>query len=129
MFKAPPVFGSNLKLINLFNQENPEDFVYNGFDRMMGMQIFSLPSCLGVRYNNEIYFYMSRGILNPNILESIPNQQVLQSIMIAPSILLSEAWESKEFKDFYLSIFHNLPCFYVANLFEDSDDQRKLLAI
>lgn len=30
-------------------------------------------SILGTRYNNEIYFYMSRGILNPNIMETIPN--------------------------------------------------------
>jgi hypothetical protein len=29
---------------------------------------------LGTRYNDEIYFYMSRGILNPNILETIPNE-------------------------------------------------------
>lgn len=32
---------------------------------------------IGTRYNDEIYFYMSRGILNPHILEVIPNQQVL----------------------------------------------------
>ena len=74
---------------------------------------------IGTRYNNEIYFYMSRGILNPNIMETIPNQQVLQSVMLAPSIILTEAWESPEFKSFYTSIFNNL--------FEDTDEERKLL--
>lgn len=74
---------------------------------------------IGTRYNNEIYFYMSRGILNPNIMETIPNQQVLQSVMLAPSIILTEAWESQEFKSFYTSIFNNL--------FEDTADERKLL--
>jgi hypothetical protein len=43
---------------------------------------------LGTRYNDEIFFYMSRGILNPNILETIPNHQVLQPVMIAPSNVL-----------------------------------------
>ena len=63
---------------------------------------------------------MSRGILNPNIMETIPNQQVLQSVMLAPSIILTEAWESQEFKSFYINIFNNL--------FEDTSDERNLLA-
>ena len=73
----------------------------------------------GTRYNDEVYFYMSRGILNPNILETIPNQQVLQSVMIAPSNVLKEAWESPEFKGFYTKIFNNL--------FEDSQEERRVL--
>jgi hypothetical protein len=74
---------------------------------------------IGARYNDEIYFYMSRGILNPNILETIPNEQVLQSVMVAPSIILCEAWNSQEFKNFYTSIFNNL--------FEDTPEERKIL--
>lgn len=63
---------------------------------------------------------MSRGILNPNILETIPNVQVLQSVMLAPSAILSEAWETEEFKNFYTSIFNNL--------FEDTPEEREILA-
>lgn len=62
---------------------------------------------------------MSRGILNPNILETIPNQQVLQPVMIAPSNVLQEAWESPEFKLFYTKIFNNL--------FEDTQEEKKVL--
>ena len=74
---------------------------------------------IGNRYNDYIYFYMSRGILNPNILETIPNHQVLQSVMIAPSNVLQEAWESTEFKQFYTKIFNNL--------FEDTPEEKKVL--
>jgi hypothetical protein len=62
---------------------------------------------------------MSRGILNPNILETIPNHQVLQSVMIAPSNVLKEAWDSAEFKQFYTKIFNNL--------FEDTQEERMVL--
>jgi hypothetical protein len=62
---------------------------------------------------------MSRDILNPNILETIPNQQVLQPVMIAPSNVLQEAWESTEFKLFYTKIFNNL--------FEDTQEEKKVL--
>jgi len=40
--------------------------------------------------------------------------------MLAPSMILTEAWESLEFKSFYTSIFNNL--------FEDTEEERKLLA-
>ena len=46
--------------------------------------------------------------MNPSILEAITNQQVLQSVMLTPSMLLTEAWKASEFKNFYLQIFRNL---------------------
>jgi hypothetical protein len=39
--------------------------------------------------------------------------------MLAPSIILVEAWQSPEFKSFYTSIFNNL--------FEDTDEEKKIL--
>jgi hypothetical protein len=63
---------------------------------------------------------MSRGILNPHILETIPNVQVLQTVMLAPSAILKEAWDTEEFKNFYTSIFNNL--------FEDTPEERKILS-
>ena len=40
-------------------------------------------------------------------------------MMLAPSIILVEAWQSPEFKSFYTSIFNNL--------FEDTDEEKKIL--
>jgi len=40
--------------------------------------------------------------------------------MLAPTIILSEAWQSQEFKTFYTSIFNNL--------FEDTEEERKILS-
>jgi hypothetical protein len=40
--------------------------------------------------------------------------------MLAPTIILAEAWESQEFKAFYTSIFNNL--------FEDTEEERKILS-
>jgi hypothetical protein len=120
LVKAPPILTLDIKLGNLCNPEHTDDFLYNDLIEFMGKQS-SLSKILGARYNNEIYFYMSRGILNPNIMETIPNEQVLQSVMLAPSIILTEAWESQEFKSFYTSIFNNL--------FEDTAEEKKSLEI
>lgn len=58
--------------------------------------------------------------MNPNILEAITNQQVLQTVMLTPSLLLAEAWKASEFKDFYVQIFRNL--------FEHNPQQLKALS-
>lgn len=64
---------------------------------------------------------MSRGLIDPSILEAIPNQQALQQILIAPSIMLQDAWlGGQEFKTFYQSIFNNLH--------EDTEEERKFFA-
>jgi hypothetical protein len=98
----------DVKLGNLCNPKGDiSDFVYDDLKDYLG-KLAAFLMCLGTRYNDEVYFYMSRGILNPNILETIPNHQVLQSVMIAPSNVLKEAWESPEFKQFYTKIFNNL---------------------
>ncbi len=52
---------------------------------------------------------MSRALIDPSILEAIPNQQVLSQIIVAPSMALKDAWEGgEEFRKFYQSIFNNL---------------------
>jgi hypothetical protein len=40
--------------------------------------------------------------------------------MLAPSAILSEAWETEEFKNFYTSIFNNL--------FEDTPEEKQILS-
>jgi Temperature dependent protein affecting M2 dsRNA replication len=56
---------------------------------------------IGPRFNDEVYFYMSRGLIEPSILESIINQQILPAILLAPNLSFVEAWESSEFKSYY----------------------------
>jgi hypothetical protein len=35
--------------------------------------LFHVKEYIGLRFNDEIYFYMSRGLIDPSILEVIPN--------------------------------------------------------
>jgi hypothetical protein len=64
----------DVKLGNLCNPKGDiSDFVYDDLKDYLGKLEFWSKESLGTRYNDEIYFYMSRGILNPNILETIPN--------------------------------------------------------
>ena len=51
---------------------------------------------------------MSQGLIDPTILEVAANQRVLPSVLIAPSLVLKEAWESQHFKNFYSLILNNL---------------------
>eukprot|EP00347_Sterkiella_histriomuscorum_P006973 403350735 len=101
LITAPPILTTNIELGNLQLQnqksENKNDFVYSDFGTYMGL-----------RFNDEVYYYMSQGLINPIILETLGNQRVLPSILVAPSQTLVEAWESKEFKAFYQRIFNNL---------------------
>lgn len=77
LVQAPPILTMDTKLGNLTNPSNPFDFKFNDLNEYLGKIIENFIMSLGTRYNDEIYFYMSRGILNPNILETIPNDQVL----------------------------------------------------
>lgn len=71
---APPVLTMDVKLGNLCNPKGDlSDFVYNDLTDYLGKLDLIWQFPIGTRYNDEIYFYMSRGILNPNILETIPN--------------------------------------------------------
>lgn len=72
---------------------------------------------VGLKYNDEVYYYMSRGLIDPGMLEQLPTQQMIPSIVMAPSTLFSEAWESPEFKSFYHQIFNNLQ--------EDTEEEKK----
>lgn len=61
-----------------------------------------------MRFNDDIYFYLSRGLIDPNILEAISNGSILGSIVIAPGMILKEIWDSDEFKSLFHEIFNNL---------------------
>lgn len=84
LISSPPILTKELELGNL-RRNNSNDFVYKDFAEFMGNLIFifflsftstgdSLTKIvLGLRFNDEIYFYMSRGLIDPAVLEAIPN--------------------------------------------------------
>ena len=87
----------------------------------MGTFMWDSIVIIGMRFNDEIYFYLSRGLIDPSLLETIPNQQVLTNIIMAPSMILRDAWEGgPEYRSFYQQVFNNLH--------EDTDNERKFLS-
>lgn len=72
-----------------------------------------------MRFNDDVYFYMSKGLIDPDILEIISNNQVINSILLAPGTLIKQIWESNEFKTLYSEIF--------SNMHEDSEKEQKYL--
>jgi len=120
LIKSPPVFTLDLKLGNLCNPADPDDFLYSDLNEFMGKNMLTNMLFLGTRYSDEAYFFLSRGLLNPLILELIPNGQALQTPMLTPSSLMAEAWQKQEYKQFQISI--------LGNLFEQSEDEHKQLS-
>ncbi len=99
MIHAPPILTKELKLANL-RRNNSDDFVFSDFENFMG-KLNSHVIRIGLRFNDEVYYYLSRGLIDPAILEQLPTQLTIPSIIVAPSTLFSEAWESPDFKSFY----------------------------
>ena len=48
---------------------------------------------MGLCFNNEIYFQMCKGMIHPDILEMISNQNILSSAIIAPSMYIKQIWD------------------------------------
>lgn len=65
----------------------------------------ALKNVMGLQFNNEIYFQMSKGLLPPDILEMICLQKILPSCncsaLIAPSMCLKYIWENESDYKFY----------------------------
>jgi hypothetical protein len=62
---------------------------------------------------------MSRGLLDPSILEIISNCQRLNPIVMAPGMIIKQIGETDEFKSMFAEIFNNLH--------EDTPEENKLL--
>ena len=62
---------------------------------------------------------MSRGLIDPKILETISNCSITGQILVAPSMTLKDIWESDDFKNFFHEIFNNLH--------ESSDSEKTFL--
>ena len=48
---------------------------------------------MGLCFNNEIYFQMCKGMIQPDILEMLSNQNILSSAIIAPSMYIKQIWD------------------------------------
>jgi hypothetical protein len=51
----------------------------------------------GLRFNDQVYYCMAQGILDPKMLEQIQNKNVLDEVMLSPSYLIKEVWEIPDF--------------------------------
>ena len=76
-FDAPPILGKDLKLKAL---KAPD-------------QLNATLSIYGLRFNDQVYYCMAQGLLDPKMLEQIQNRHVLDEVMLSPSYLIKEVWE------------------------------------
>jgi len=45
---------------------------------------------VGVRFHNQVYFFMSQGLIDIKILEQVQNQKLTDDTVLAPSYLIKE---------------------------------------
>ena len=69
----------------------------------------SFKDVMGLCFNHEIYFQMCKGLIYPDILEMISNQNVLTNCLVAPSMYIKYIWEQdSDYKFYFQQIFSNL---------------------
>lgn len=70
-----------------------------------------LRELIGLSFNDEIYFHMSKGLLPQDLLEMLSNQTELSSntCIVAPCMFLKQIWDyDPDYKAYYEQIFANL---------------------
>jgi hypothetical protein len=65
-------------------------------------------TCLGKRFNNDVYICLSLGLLDQQLLEHAIQETYSDSQILAPSHLGREAWQIPEFKEFWAITISNL---------------------
>lgn len=75
LLEFPPLLTLNGELANK-RRNNQPDFVYSNLDEIVGK-----------RFKNQVYFYLSKGLVCPSFLESLSNQELLTDALVAPSNL------------------------------------------
>ena len=70
----------------------------------------SFANVMGLCFNNEMYFQMSKGLIHPDILEMISNLNVVAGgIMVAPTMYIKQIWDQDpDFKFYYNQIISGL---------------------
>lgn len=70
-----------------------------------------LREIMGLCFNDEIYFHLSKGLLRQDLLEMLSNQTEISSssCIVAPSMFLKQIWDADpDYKSYYEKIFANL---------------------
>jgi len=91
-----PVLNNDCKLDSLSN-DNASTAILSPF--------------MGLCFNNEVYYHLSKGLLPQDLLEMLSNQTELSSnsCIVAPSMYLKQIWDSEaDYKQYYKRIFANL---------------------
>ena len=63
----------------------------------------SFAQIMGLCFNNQMYYQMSKGLIHPDILEMISNLNVVSgSVMVAPTMYIKHIWDQDpDFKFYY----------------------------
>lgn len=99
IFENMPVLSTSCQLDSLLQRSKP--YLHNPVFREL----------LGVSFNNEIYFHLSKGLLPQDLLEMLSSQTELSSstCVVAPCMFLKQIWDTDpEYKAYFEQIFANL---------------------
>jgi len=82
---------------------------------------------MGLCFNNEMYFQMSKGLIHPDILEMISNLNVVAGgIMVAPTMYIKQIWDQDpDFKFYYNQIISGLHDSLVSESLESKNQELK----
>lgn len=70
-----------------------------------------LRDIMGLCFNDEIFYHLSKGLLPQDLLEMLSNQTELSTsaCIIAPSMYIKHIWDNdQDYKQYYEQIFANL---------------------
>jgi hypothetical protein len=96
IFNVAPILNNQCQLDSLCNQQ----FKYEN-------QNFK--NVIGLSFNNELYYQLSKGMIHPDLLEWVANQSGLSGSFIAPSMYIKQIWDHDEdYKVYKDQIFTNL---------------------
>jgi len=95
LLEFPPLLTKNGELANK-RRDNTPDFIYSNLDEVVGK-----------RFKNQVYRYLSKGLVSPDFLESLSNQELLTDSLVAPSNLNKAVWDSEEYKHLFKITVHN----------------------
>lgn len=63
---------------------------------------------LGLRFDDDVYYFISQGLLDPHMMEQIAAQKFTDSNVLAPSYLTHQTLENPEYLEILAIAFRNL---------------------
>lgn len=89
LVEFPPLLTKHGELANKRRDNKPE-FVYSNLDDVVGK-----------RFKNQVYRYLAKGLVTPNFLESLANQELITEPLVAPSNLNKAVWDQADFRELF----------------------------